>query len=153
MRVFGIAVLLIIGVTVLGVASRACNWVGQAADVVGEQVSPRELLRKYEWFKVAASELDAKRANIEATKKRQARLEKDYEGVKRSKWAREDRDQANLWAAELAGIVANFNGLAAEYNSAMAKINWRFCNVGTLPSGAETVLPREFRAYDTGESQ
>ena len=153
MRVFGIAILLFIGVVVLAVVGRACNWVGQAADVVSEEVAPHELLRKYTWFKTAAAELDAKRVNIEASKGKRAALAKNYEGVKRGKWAREDREQDSLWATEVAGLVANYNGLAAEYNAAMAKINWKFCNVGDLPPGATVALPREFRAYTTGEDQ
>ena len=42
---------------------------------------------------------------------------------------------------------AAFNSLAADYNANMAKINFAFCNIGTMPAGADIPLPREFRQY------
>jgi hypothetical protein len=41
----------------------------------------------------------------------------------------------------------SFNQLAADYNAQMAKINYAFCNVGQLPQGATTPLPREYKPY------
>jgi hypothetical protein len=48
--------------------------------------------------------------------------------------------------AERIGVASSYNDLAARYNSAMAKINWRFANVGDVPAGSEA-LPREYREY------
>lgn len=53
----------------------------------------------------------------------------------------------SIWQAEVAGVKASYNSLAAEYNAQMAKINWRFCNRGQLFKGADEPLPREFALY------
>lgn len=151
MRVFGIAILLFVAVALTFGLSRACSTVEEAADVAQEQLGPRALLKKYEWFKTAASELDAKLANLKASQKRMDDLARSYGKTAREKWSREDREQYNLWSSEVTGITANYNGLAAEYNAAMAKINWSFTNVGQLPAGASGVLPREFRKYEEGD--
>ncbi len=74
-------------------------------------------------------------------------MSEGYVELPRNKWPREDREQYNLWQSEVAGIKASYNTLAAEYNAQMSKMNWRFTNVGELPKGAETPLPREFKPY------
>ncbi len=79
--------------------------------------------------------------------KREGYLKFDYAGKARSEWSREDREQYNIWISEVSGIQASYNSLAAEYNGAMAKINYAFCNVGQLPKGAIEPLPREFKPY------
>lgn len=135
----------------------ACIWgigtcfgvFGEAAAVAREEVGPRALLVKYEWFKDARSALDAKRANIKVYETRFTRLQTDYAGLPRSKWPEDERQQANLWSSELAGIVASYNRLASDYNANMAKVNWAFTNAGSLPQGATEVLPREYAAYQT----
>lgn len=151
MRVFGIAILLFIAAGLAFGLSRACSTVEEAADVAQEQLGPRALLKKYEWFKTAASELDAKLANLKAYERKMGDLVKAYGDTARVKWSREDREQYNLWSSEVAGLTANYNSLAAEYNAAMSKINWSFTNVGQLPAGASGVLPREFRKYEEGD--
>ncbi len=124
-----------------------CNWFREAKEVAQEELGPKELLRKYEWFKNASSQLDKKQADIKVYEKRISSMTKNYEDVPRNKWAREDREQYNLWDSEVAGIKASYNTLAADYNAQMAKVNWRFANVGQLPEGAEDPLPREFKPY------
>lgn len=132
---------------VVGVVGYTMGWFGEAAQVTQEQFGPRALLKKYEWFKDAAAQLDAKRANIEAMQVRVKTLEDQYAGQKRSSWSRTDAEQYNQWLSEVAGLKANYNDLAAEYNAAMAKFNYRFTNVGDLPAGADKPLPREFKPY------
>lgn len=129
-----------------------CNWFGRAATVAAEELDPRTLLTRYEWFKDASAQLDRKRADIAVYEQRIAALEIEYGDEPRSKWAREDREQFNVWHGELAGVTASYNGLAAEYNANMAKENYRFTNKGNLPQGATEVLPREARPYNYGES-
>ena len=124
-----------------------CDWFRESKQVAQEELGPKELLRKYEWFKNASSQLDKKQADIKVYQKRITTMSKDYVDLPRNKWPREDREQYNLWQSEVAGIKASYNTLAAEYNSQMSKINWRFTNVGELPKGAETPLPREFKPY------
>ncbi len=124
-----------------------CDWFRESKQVAQEELGPKELLRKYEWFKNASSQLDKKQADIKVYQKRITTMSKDYVDLPRNKWPREDREQYNLWQSEVAGIKASYNTLAAEYNSQMSKINWRFTNVGELPKGAETPLPRDFKPY------
>ena len=144
-------VLVAVGVLALVLVplSYIVGWCGEAADVAQEQYGPRALLRKYEWFKDVAAQLDAKRATIDTLEARQKLLAADYEGVARRDWPREDREQSNQWTSELAGVKASYNTLAADYNAQMAKENWRFCNAGDLPEGAMVPLPREYREYLT----
>lgn len=125
---------------------RLCN---EAVDVAVDEAGPRALLKKYQWFKDASAQLDKKTADVKVYEARFKSMEEGYKGQRRSEWAREDREQFNLWTSEVAGIKASYNGLAAEYNSAMSKINWAFCNQGDLPKGAETPLPREYKPYVT----
>jgi len=138
----------LIGVSILmGLAAYVMGWFRDAAQVARDELGPRTLLKRYEWFKDAAAQLDARQASIKVYEARFEGLKKSYEGAPRPKWGREDREQANLWEQELAGVKASYNALAAEYNAAMAKINWAFANVGELPRGADKALPREFRVY------
>lgn len=124
-----------------------CDWFRESKQVAQEELGPRELLRKYEWFKDASSQLDKKKADIKVYQKRITTMSDGYTDLPRNKWPREDREQYNLWQSEVAGIKASYNTLAANYNAQMSKMNWRFTNVGELPKGAETPLPREFKPY------
>ena len=126
----------------------ALGTFGEASSVIREEFGPRELLRKYEWFKDASAALDAKQATITVYQGRFKRLEDDYAGKPRTEWARDDREQWSIWQSEAAGIRASYNTLAADYNSEMSKFNWRFTNVGDLPKGATRPLPREYKPYE-----
>ena len=119
----------------------------QAADVVAQEFSPRALFDRYTWFKNASAALDKKRADIKVYEVRVSSIERAYEGATRRTWAREDREQLSIWMSEAAGIKASYNQLASEYNAAMAKINWRFTEIGNLPPGATSPLPREYKPY------
>ena len=131
----------------LGVIGWVAGWFSEAGQVVQKEFGATAALKKYEWFKDAAAQLDAKAASIKVYESRMAALRADYAGQPRAKWSREDREQVNLWEQELAGIRASYNGLAAEYNAAHAKLNWVFADVGSLPAGAAVALPREDRTY------
>jgi len=123
------------------------GWIGEGAQVAREEFGPRALLKKYEMFKDMAASLDKTKADIAVYETRVAAMEKDYEGVPRKDWDRTDKEQMSLWRQEVAGVKAVFNSTAAEYNSAMSKFNYAFCNVGSLPQGATEPLPREFKTY------
>ncbi len=58
MKLFGIGLLVIVGLVVLSIVGMVLNWTGQAVDVAKQELAPKELLRKYEWFK------DGKHENI-----------------------------------------------------------------------------------------
>lgn len=146
--------IIVAGLLVLGVAGNVLGWFGETAQVVREQVGPRALLQKYEWFKEASAALDAKVADISIYETRLKNLQDQYKNtdgtsVPRNKWARTDIEAYNQATAEVAGVKASYNSLAAEYNAAMAKVNYAFTNVGQLPAGAEKPLPREYKPYIT----
>lgn len=132
---------------ILGGIGYMFSLFGEASSVVREEMGPRALLKKYEWFKDASAQLDKKSADIQVYEVRVKSIENSYEGVSRKDWAREDREQHSLWLTESAGVKASFNSLASEYNAQMAKINWAFTNVGQLPQGATQPLPREYKTY------
>lgn len=143
--IFGIAILMM---AIWGI-SQLFRAADETANVVHEQFGARALLKKYEWFKDASAALDKKQADIEVYRSRITGLAKDNDGQPRAKWAREDREQSNVWQSELAGVRASYNELAAQYNAEMAKFNWRFANTGQLPEGATKALPREYKPYET----
>jgi len=144
MKIFLTVAVLFCAVVVVGNVAR---WLGNGVQVAHEEFDPSALLRKYQWFKDASASLDAKLADIQVYNKRFDGLKVAYSGQPRSVWSREDREQYNIWTSELAGVSASYNSLAAEYNAQMAKFNWRFANVGSLPAGATQPLPREYKPY------
>jgi hypothetical protein len=141
-----IVVLFIFG-GIISILGYGAWWAGNAGQVAQEQFSPKVLLQKYEWFKDASAQLDKKIADIGVYKGRLTSMKTSYGNQTRSQWARSDREQYNIWSSEVAGVIASYNSLAADYNSEMAKFNWRFTNVGDLPQGATVPLPREYKPY------
>ena len=146
LRVVGLFMVFLFAVGVFG---NVLGWFGEAQQVVSEEFGPRAMLQKYEWFKDAKAQLEQKIATVDTLQVRITGLEGDYAGVSRRLWPRDDRQLHGQMTAEVAGVKASFNILAAEYNAEMAKINWAFANVGQLPRGAADPLPREFAPYVT----
>ena len=142
-----ITLLAIMFLTVFSVLSKGCSWLGKASDVAAQQLDPALLLKRYEWFKDVSAECDRKMADIQVYESRLQNMREEYEGSSRKDWDRVDKEQFNLWQQEVAGVIASYNSLAAEYNAAMSKINYSFTNAGQLPKGASQVLPREMREY------
>lgn len=152
------AFLLLVGLTLVGLAvvfgaiSYGLGWFSEAGKVAQDEFGPKAMLRKYEWFKDAAAQCERKLADIKTRKSSLKALEKSYAGddgkqLPRNKWSREDREQYNQWLSEIDGLKSSYNDLAAQYNAAMAKFNYRFTNVGDLPEGAKEPLPREVKPY------
>lgn len=112
-----------------------------------KELTPSALLRKYEWFKNALASLDKKRNDIKVFEARLAEIEALNVGTPRNQWSRIDLEASQQARTELAGVKGSYNLLAAEYNAQMAKINWRFTNVGGLPQGHSETLPREVAEY------
>lgn len=133
----------------LTTANFACGAVDNASTVAKKELYPDALLRKYEWFKTASAQAEAKLADLTVYENRLTALKNEYNGVARKDWHRDDREQYNIWQSEMAGIKASYNSLAAEYNAQMAKFNYRFTNVGDMPDGSTNPLPREFKPYVT----
>lgn len=138
--------------TLLCACGLAVNMCDDASNTVQREVAPHVLLDKYMLLKEMHAQLEKKQADIKVYDTRFANLKQSYtdpqgKPIPRSKWAREDREQSNMWEAEYAGIVASYNDLAAQYNAKMSEVNWRFTNVGDLPQGATEPLPREYAPY------
>ena len=152
MKYFGWT-MLILGALVFSVLMKTCGTVAKfnnnLQNTVYEQFKPEELLRKYEWFKDASAQLEQKLATLKSYESRFASLKSSYgaDSTKRKSWDRADKEQWNVWESEYLGVKSSYNDLSAQYNAAMSKFNYRFCNVGDLPSGATTPLPREFKPY------
>jgi len=128
----------------------SCGRYGQdARDTIYDEFKVSSLLEKYEYYKDAAAALDKKIADIGVYNTRITSLKADYEGLARKDWPKDDREQMSIWQSELSGIKASYNTLASEYNSAMSKFNYSFCNIGKLPQGATIPLPKEFKPYIT----
>jgi len=123
-----------------GIIGRGCSVAGEVATVAQKELGATALLKKYEWFKNASAQLDKKRADIKVYENQIAR------GAGRAT-DRFTQDRLFQWETELMGVRSSYNSLAAEYNAQMAKINWRFTNIGDLPSGASEPLPRSFKPY------
>ena len=132
---------------VAGVVGAMFGWFGEAQQVARQELGPQALLEKYTWFKDASANLDKLQADIGVYQVRISALEDDYKGTPRKDWPRDSREQLATWRAEVAGIAAAYNGLAAEYNAAMVKTHWQFANAGELPQGAGDPVKREYRPY------
>lgn len=135
-------ILLVMGCFVVG---NSCRAVDEVASVAHEEFGARASLAKYEWFKDAAAQLDKKRADIRVY---QAGLDGSAAEWAGKEMPRDVREERSLRRAEVMGAIASYNALAAEYNAAHAKFNWRFADRGNVPAGS--VLPREFKPYDEG---
>lgn len=150
-KIFGVLMLVgilsIVFAVICGTCNTAVNMVDNGQKVVYDQFKPEELLRKYEWFKDASAQLDQKLSTLKIYQSKFNDLKQQYKNKSRSDWSRDDREQYNIWQSEQAGISASYNDLASQYNAAMAKFNYRFCNKWDLPQGAETPLPREYKPY------
>ena len=135
-----LGLLLIVTMTLSG-----CWWLREARNVARDELGPRALLEKYEYFKNVSASIDKSYADIGIHKEILSNLEEMYEDVSRRNWHRSDIDTHRIKSSELAGVKANCNTLVAEYNAEMAKLNVSFANVGDLPAGADQVLPKEYK--------
>lgn len=134
LKVIGILCLVVVATMTL----RMC---GDAQDVVQKEFSPSAMLKKYEYFKDISSAIDEKRATIDV-----------YESQLKNITDHEDY-QYQQTTAEMIGLISMHNSLCAEYNSAMSKFNYAFCNKGTLPATNLEPLPREIKPYISSINQ
>ncbi|MDE2438907.1 MAG: hypothetical protein KGN01_05985 [Patescibacteria group bacterium] len=109
-----------------------CGYLSDAKKTVFEQTKASAVLKKYEWFKDAAAQLEAFKATVKIQEKKIKFLEDE-----RPNWTRDDRQNWHQLTQEAVGVKAAYNNLAAEYNANMSKINFKFANE----------FPREFPAY------
>ena len=112
-------------VLVLGIAGYLFGWIGETGRVIQEEFGPEAAIEKYEWFIDASNQLDKKLADIDVFTENMESLKKSYGSTPRADWDRVDKQQLNQWNMEIAGIKASYNSLAAEYNAASEKFNWK----------------------------
>ncbi len=129
----------LIALSVLLFGIRQCNT---ASNVAFKQTNAETVLIRYEWFKDAHNQLNAKLANIQTQEAVVKIMELRYAGIKATEWQRADVDSYTNANAALAGIKMSYNNLAAEYNSNMSKVNYVYCK----PTDGSAALPKEFIA-------
>lgn len=122
-------------VALIFIVSLTLRMCGDASDVVQKEFSASAMLKKYEYFKDLSSAIDEKIATIQV-------YESQLSGIKNH----EDFQYQQV-QAEMMGLVSMHNSLCAEYNSAMSKFNYAFCNKGELPATNLEPLPREIKPY------
>ncbi len=116
-------------VVVAGIASISAigyvlSGIGETAQVAKEEFGARASLKKYEWFKDAASSIAKQKVNVTEYQARIESFESDYEGVKKSEWPKDERAEYNQLKSELIGIKQIYNDTVAEYNAQSTKFNW-----------------------------
>ena len=122
-------------VSLIFIVSLTLRMCGDASDVVQKEFSASAMLKKYEYFKDLSSAIDEKRATIDV-------YESQLKGI-----TDHENFQYQQTQAEMIGLSSMHNSLCAEYNSAMSKFNYSFCNRGTLPATNLEPLPREIKPY------
>ena len=143
----------LLSIVLLLCGCKACNTIDKMEsdgyNTVFNEFKPSELLKKYEWFKDASSQLDQKMATLKTYESRFKSMKDSYgaDSISRRKWDRADKEQWNVWESEFLGVKASYNDLASQYNAAMVKFNYAFCNAGDMPAGTTDPLPRQFKPY------
>jgi hypothetical protein len=128
-------------VALIFIVSLTLRMCGDASDVVQKEFSASAMLKKYEYFKDLSSAIDEKRATIDV-------YESQLKGIKNHEDFQYQQTQA-----EMIGLISMHNSLCAEYNSAMSKFNYAFCNKGELPATNLEPLPREIKPYISSINQ
>lgn len=139
----GSLALILLGVILSGVGM-VTGWFGEAATVARQEFGPKAMLTKYEWFKDASAALDKKQANITVYSSRLS----TFNGMSRKDMDRTDKTQQAQWLAEVAGVKASYNSLAADWNSQISKFHWKPF-LSDLPPGAKILLTKEYAPYET----
>jgi hypothetical protein len=135
MKDVGKILLVIFGIIIFFTCIRFCS---STTEVIHKESNAGALLKKYEYFKDLSAAIDKKRADIEM-------YQSEIAGM--TSVDKDDKFYIQQRKSELLGIISMHNELCSEYNSAMSKFNYRFTNIGDLPSGATTPLPKEYKPY------
>lgn len=116
----------------------SCNMTNDAAKTIEDQYKASALLKKYEYFKDLSGGIDKKDADIQM-------YQNEISTMKVVD--KEDKFYVQQRKSELMGIISVRNQMCADYNIAMSKFNYSFCNKGTLPQTNLEPLPREYKPY------
>ena len=115
-----------------------CNLFTDGIKTVENQYKPSVLLKKYEYFKDLSASIDKKNADIQMYQNEISSMQSND---------KDDKFYIQQRKSELLGIISIHNQLCAEYNTAMSKFNYSFCNKGNLPETNLNPLPREYKPY------
>lgn len=126
---------IIVGIMITSTILSTCN---DGLETARKEFQPSALLKKYEYFKDLSAAIDKKVADIEMY---QSEI-KDLPNIEK-----DDKEYLRQRKSELLGIISMHNQLVSEYNSAMAKFNYKLCNKGDMPYTNLEPLPREFKEY------
>ncbi|MDD4409317.1 MAG: hypothetical protein PHW52_01550 [Candidatus Pacebacteria bacterium] len=118
---------------------------GETVQVAHDQLGPKAILVKYEWFKDMSAALDSKLSTIDAYNSQLREIEV-MDGQDRKNWPDGDLNTYNSVTSARLGLIGLYNNEAAQYNSNMAKVNYYWANAGNLPQGGKA-LPKEYRRY------
>ncbi len=134
-----ILAIILVGGAALGVFSEGLS-------VAQEELGPRAINQKYEWFKRTASQIRANSQNVDVLVARNefyvSNLPED-----RAQWYRTDRETMAQYQSESSGAVLMYNRLVGEYNAEMSLWHTRFTNFGRMPAGWEDITPDKFPEY------
>lgn len=141
------AVVIIVPIlAIILVGSFALGFFTEGLSVAQEELGPRAINQKYEWFKRAASQIRANSQNVDVLVARNesfvSNLPED-----REKWYRTDRETMAQYQSESSGTVLMYNRLVGEYNAEMSMWHTRFTNFGKMPAGWEDITPDKFPEY------
>lgn len=132
-------ILAIIGVLmIISVIGFIGGMFNDSLKTVEEQYAPSALLKKYEYFKDLSGAIDKKDADIQMYQSEIATMPSE---------TKDDKFYLQQRKSELLGIISIRNSMCAEYNIAMSKFNYKFCNKGEMPATNLEPLPREYKPY------
>lgn len=125
----------LIAVIALGsIVTRSLGWWGEAADTAQQELGPKAMLKKYEWFVDQSSRIAQMDANVDLYAKRVAGVDTQYAsyGADKTAWPPTIQMQYNrdrsIARDDLVAVVALRNGIVREYNAQSEKFNWKLFN-------------------------
>ena len=101
--------------------------IGSTTKVAKKEFGAEAALKKYEWFKDASNEIERKLKDISV-----------YENKIEKLCSNDKSNNCMIMQEQLFGLISNYNGLVADYNSASSKFNWNLFNTENIPTTYKT---------------
>ena len=111
----------------IGALSFGFGLIGSTAKVAKKEFGAEAALKKYEWFKDASNEIERKLKDISV-----------YENKIEKLCSNDKSNNCMIMQEQLFGLISNYNGLVADYNSASSKFNWNLFNTENIPTTYKT---------------
>lgn len=116
---------------VLGSVGYVLGWFSDTAQVAKDEFGPKAAMQKYEWFIDQANRIQkmdqdiinlrSKKESVSTQFETDYGKKKDWDVITKATYQKE----INLATEQLNTTIAQRNGLAADYNAASEKFNWR----------------------------